>query len=75
MNSRILQMGAPTRFFQTDSGAQFAYRPGAFTSLRAPGDVSTRSAEFGGMSTTTWLAIGAVGVVGVLLLAKKKRRR
>lgn len=68
-------MGNSSRFYQTAAGGQFAYRPGAFTNLRAPSDVSTRSGEFGGMSTTTWLAIGAVGVVGVLLIAKKKRRR
>lgn len=75
MEPRFLQMSTSPRFYQTAAGGQFAYRPGAFANLRAPGDVSTRSGEFGGMSTTTWLAIGAVGVVGVLLLAKKKRRR
>ena len=75
MDPRILQMDTNTRFFTTASGQRFAYRPGAFQALRAPGDVAVRSGEFGGMSTTTWLAIGAVGVVGVMLLAKKKRRR
>lgn len=68
-------MDTNTRFFTTASGQRFAYRPGAFQALRAPGDVVVRSGEIGGMSTTTWLAIGAVGVVGVMLLAKKKRRR
>jgi len=66
------------RFFSTSATAPaFAYRPGAFTNLQAPGAASatTRSGEFAGMSTNTWLAIGAVGVVAALLLAKKKRRR
>jgi LPXTG-motif cell wall-anchored protein len=67
-----------SRFFRTSATAPaFAYRPGAFRDLQAPGAASatTRSGEFAGMSSNTWLAIGAVGVVGVLLLAKKKRRR
>lgn len=65
-----------TRFFRPSDTSSFAYRPGAFTNLRAPGAaaMTTRSGEFAGMSTATWLAIGAVGVVGALLLAKKKRR-
>lgn len=59
----------------TATKPQFIYRPGMFTNLGQRAPVTTRSGEIGGMSTTTWLAVGAVAVVGVMLLAKKKRRR
>ena len=63
--------------FTTAAAPRFVYRPGAFRNLRTPGaaPMATRSGELMGQSTTTWLAVGAVVVVGAVLLTKKRRRK